>query len=124
MRVVRAMVGLAIVLGVSGCSGPKPLVVACTMDKDHVDMVALDARTGHATLLSVSPALTGTVHATPTEYEAVFQPGPEGVARLVIKINRYTLRATREAGARSSETGATMSGSMTGTCVRSKAKPL
>jgi hypothetical protein len=72
---------------------PKPVVVACTMEQEHMDVMRLDLRRGQATLLSVSPALTGTAHATPTEYEVLFQPGPDGASRLLIKINRDTFRA-------------------------------
>ena len=95
---------------------PKPLMVKCTMDGGQVDVVSLDLAQGRATLLSVSPALIGTSHTTPTEYEVQFEPGPEGAARLHIKINRYSLRATRE-----SATGA---GALSGTCARFTGRPL
>lgn len=75
---------------VAGCNTPpKPLFVACTMEKDQIDVVRLDLARGQATLLSVSPALPGTAHASPTEYEVLFRPGPDGASQLLIKINRY-----------------------------------
>ena len=80
-----------------GCSMPaKPLIVSCTTDGNQIDIVSLDPSHGQATLLSVSPPLSGQVHVSPTQYEVVFQPGPEGTSRLLLKINRYTFRATRE----------------------------
>ena len=126
---VRGNIVLASVVvaasGAAGCNmAPQPLVVACTMEKDQIDVLRLDLRKGHATLLSVSPALAGTAHASPTEYEALFQPGPDGASRLVIKINRYTFRATRELGSHAAEAAATAAPRSTGTCERFKAKPL
>src|SRR5512145_2663518 len=86
--------------GTIGCSmPPKPLIVRCTTESNLIDVVDLDPKNGRATLLSVSPPLTGQVHLTPTEYEVVFQPGPGQTSRLLLKINRYTFRAAREAGA-------------------------
>jgi hypothetical protein len=110
---------------VAGCGmAPKPLVVACTMEKDQIDVVRLDLARGQATLLSVSPALAGTAHATPTEYEVLFQPGPAGASRLLIKINRYSFRATRELGPQAGEAATTVGPRSTGTCQRYKGTPL
>ena len=110
---------------VCGCdTAPKPLVVTCTMEKDQIDVVRLDLARGQATLLSVSPALAGTAHASPTEYEVLFQPGPDGASQLLIKINRYSFRATRELGPQAGEPAATAGPRSTGTCERHKAKPL
>jgi hypothetical protein len=120
-----AMMGLVVAVGsASGCQVEKPLLVSCTTDKDRVDVVGLDPLRGRATLLSVSPPLTGTAHASPTEYEVLFQPGPDGASRLLLKINRYTYRVTREEGAPAAQSGAGTTGSSTGTCERYKAKPL
>jgi hypothetical protein len=107
-----------------GCSMPaKPLIVSCTTDGNQIDIVSLDPSHGQATLLSVSPPLSGQVHVSPTQYEVVFQPGPEGTSRLLLKINRYSFRATRETG--EPATAAGTHGSQTaGACERYKAKPL
>jgi hypothetical protein len=107
-----------------GCSMPaKPLLVSCTTDGNQIDIVSLDPSHGQATLLSVSPPLSGQVHVSPTQYEVVFQPGPEGTSRLLLKINRYSFRATRETG--EPATAAGTHGSQTaGACERYKAKPL
>ena len=107
-----------------GCSMPaKPLIVSCTTDGNQIDIVSLDPSHGHATLLSVSPPLSGQVHLSPTQYEVVFQAGPEGTSRLLLKINRYSFRATRETG--EPATAAGTGGSQTaGACERYKAKPL
>jgi hypothetical protein len=107
-----------------GCSMPaKPLIVSCTTDGNQIDIVSLDPSHGQATLLSVSPPLSGQVHVSPTQYEVVFQPGPEGTSRLLLKINRYSFRATRET--REPATAAGTHGSQTaGACERYKAKPL
>ena len=128
MSVRRSIVLVSLVVAascVAGCTmAPKPLVVACTMEQDQIDVVRLDLGQGQATLLSVSPALAGTAHASPTEFEVLFQPGPEGATRLLIKINRYSFRATRELGPHAGETGAAAASHSTGTCERYKAKPL
>lgn len=128
MSVRRSIVVASSVVAASclaGCStAPKPLVVACTMEQDQIDVVRLDLLRGQATLLSVSPALAGTAHASPTEFEVLFQPGPEGATQLLIKINRYSFRATRELGPHAGETGAVPDSRSTGTCERYKAKPL
>ena len=107
-----------------GCSmPPKPLIVSCATDGNQIDIVSLDPSQGQATLLSVSPPLSGQVHVSPTQYEIVFQPGPDRTARLLLRINRYTFRATRETGEPATAAGA--AGSQTaGTCERYKAKPL
>ena len=110
---------------VGGCDmAPKPLVVACTMEKGQIDVVRLDLARGQATLLSVSPALAGTAHASPTEYEVLFQPGPDGASRLLIKINRYSFRATRELEPPAAEATAIAAQRSAGTCERHKGKPL
>ena len=127
MSVRRSIVLASFVVAASclaGCTAPKPLVVGCTMEQDQIDVVRLDLLRGQATLLSVSPALAGTAHASPTEFEVLFQPGPEGATRLLIKINRYSFRATRELGPHAGETGAVPDSRSTGTCERYKAKPL
>ena len=106
-----------------GCSlPPKPLIVRCTTESNQIDVVDLDPKNGRATLLSVSPPLTGQVHVTPTEFEVVFQPGPGQTSRLLLKINRYTFRAAREAGAAAPDAGA--AGPQTGVCERFRDKPL
>jgi hypothetical protein len=103
--------------------GQKPLVVSCTTEADQiVDVVRLDVRHGHATLLSVSPPRTGSVHASPTEYDVTFEAGPDGTSRLRLRINRYTMRSTREAGA-GGEAAAPVS-AMPGHCERYRNKPL
>ena len=107
-----------------GCSMPaKPLIVSCATDGNQIDVVSLDPSQGQATLLSVSPPLSGQVHVSPTQYEIVFQPGPEGTSRLMLTINRYTFRATRGTGepATAADTGGSR---RAGTCERYKAKPL
>jgi hypothetical protein len=110
---------------VAGCdTAPKPVVVACTMKKDQIDVVRLDLGRGQATLLSVSPALAGTARALPTEYEVLFQPGPDGASQLLIKINRYSFRATRELGPQAAEAAAVAGSRSTGICERYKGKPL
>ena len=128
MRVRDGIVLAAFVVAASCVAGcempPKPLVVACTMEKDQVDVVRLDLARGQATLLSVSPALAGTAHASPTEYEVLFQPGPDGASQLLIKINRYSFRATRELGPQTAEAAAVARQRSTGTCERYKGKPL
>lgn len=125
MRVRDSIVFASIVVAASclaGCTAPKPLDVACRMEKDQVDVLRLDLARGQATLLSVSPALAGTAHASATEYELVFQPGPDGASRLLIKINRYSFRATRELGP--AEPAAVAGSRSTGTCERYKGRPL
>jgi hypothetical protein len=125
LRSAVVAMGLAGAAGVSGgCQVQQPLLVSCTTDTTHVDVIGLDLRQGRATLLSVSPPLAGSAQASPTEYEVLFQPGPGGASRLLFKINRYTLRVTREQGPRSSETGTASSAPSTGTCERYRAKPL
>jgi|SRR5688572_23393641 len=98
--------------------------VMCTTERDQIDVVRSDMHRGQATLLSVSPPLAGTARASPTEYEVLFQPGPEGASRLLLKINRYTFRATRERGPHAPEGAAVPDSRSTGTCERYKAKPL
>jgi hypothetical protein len=120
-------VGIALVVAAgsaAGCEMQKPLLVSCTTDPDHIDVVSLDLRQQRATLLSVSPPLNGTAHGSPTEYEVLFQPGPDGAPRLLIKINRYTLRMTRELAPRAAEGTAPTSPPSTGVCERYKTKPL
>jgi hypothetical protein len=127
MRVRKGFVlaSLAVSASLTGCNpAPKPLTVACTTEKDQIDVVRLDLRQGQATLLSVSPALTGKAAASPTEYEATFQPGPDGASRLVIKINRYTLRGTRELGTPAGAAAPAEGSRSTGICERFTAKPL
>ena len=128
MRVRDGIVVASLVVAatsVAGCGmAPKPLVVACTMEKGQIDVVRLDLARGQATLLSVSPALAGTAHASPTEYEVVFQPGPDGASRLLIKINRYSFRATRELGPQVGEAAAIAAQRSTGTCERHRGRPL
>ena len=127
MRVRDSIVWASFVVAASGgagCAAPKPLVVACTMEKDQIDVVRLDLARGQATLLSVSPALAGTAHASPTEYEVLFQPGPDGASQLLIKINRYSFRATRELKPQAAEAAVITDQRSTGTCDRQKAKPL
>jgi hypothetical protein len=128
MSVRRSIVVASFVVAascVAGCrTPPKPLTVACTMGQDQIDVVRIDLHQGQATLLSVSPALAGTAHASPTEFEVLFQPGPDGAPRLLIKINRYSFRATRELGPHTGETGAVAGSHSTGTCERYRAKPL
>ncbi len=128
MRVRDSLVLASFVVAatcVAGCNAaPKPLVVACTMDKDQIDVVRLDLARGQATLLSVSPALAGTAHASPTEYEVLFQPGPDGASQLLIKINRYSFRATRELGPQAAEAAAAAGPRSTGRCERYKGRPL
>ena len=107
----------------AGCTvAPKPLVVSCTMQGDQIDVISLDMNLGHATLLSVAPSLAGTARASPTEFEALFQPGPDGATRLLIKINRYSFRATRELGSQGAEGTAGLRSS--GTCERYRGRPL
>jgi hypothetical protein len=123
-RAVLATV-VALAACATGCTmAPKPVIVKCTMEGDQVDVVSLEPARGRATLLSVSPPLEGTSHATPSEYEASFQPGPEGAPRLHIKINRYTLRATREPGRHGGGAAAGTGSHSNGTCERFKGKPL
>ena len=122
----RAVLAAVVVLAAcAGCTmAPKPVIVKCTMEGDQVDVVSLEPGRGRATLLSVSPPLAGTSHVTPSEYEASFQPGPEGVPRLHIRINRYTLRATREPGRHAVGAVAGTGSPSSGTCERFKGKPL
>ena len=102
--------------------GQKPVIVSCTTQPDQiVDVVRLNLRQGHATLLSVSPPRTGAVHASPTEYDVTFEGGP-GASRLRLRINRYTMRSTREAGG-GGEAAAPVS-AMPGLCERYRPKPL
>ena len=108
----------------AGCTIAKPLTVTCTCETGEIDVIGLDSKRGRATLLSVSPALTGSVKTSPTEYEVLFQPGPAGTPRLRLTINRYTFRATREPGAHAADSGAAGPSVSTGTCERYKAKPL
>jgi hypothetical protein len=94
------------------------------MEGDRIDVVRLELARGQATLLSVSPALAGTAHASPTEYEVLFQPGPDGASQLLIKINRYSFRATRELGPQAGEATATPGPRSTGRCERYRGSPL
>lgn len=103
-------------------AGQKPLIVACTTQPDQiVDVVRLNVREEHATLLSVSPPRTGFVRASPTEYDVTFEAG-SGFSRLRLRINRYTLRSTREtAGGGEAATPVAV---MPGFCERYRTKPL
>ena len=63
MKVRDSIVWASFVVAASGvarCPAPKPLDVACRMEKDQIDVVRLDLARGQATLLSVSAALAGT----------------------------------------------------------------
>ena len=127
MRVRDSIVWASFVVAascVAGCAAPKPLDVACRMEKDQIDVVRLDLARGQATLLSVSPALAGTARASPTEYEVLFQPGPDGASKLLIRINRYSFRATRELGPQAAEAATVAGPRSTGTCERYKGRPL
>jgi hypothetical protein len=108
----------------AGCTVAPPVTVTCTSEKDQIDIVGLHVSQGKATLLSVSPPLAGTVQASPTEYDVLFQPGPAGTPRLHLKINRYTFRMTREPGAHAADAGAAGPSVSTGTCERYRVKPL
>ena len=127
MRVKRGVafvVFAAAVGGTVGCSlPPKPLIVSGKTDSNQLDVVDLDPAANRATLLSVSPALAGTVQASPTEFDVLFQPGPDKTPRLRLRINRYTFRAMREAGEPAADAGAAGSPTVA-TCERFKAKPL
>jgi hypothetical protein len=105
----------------AACDLSKPVVVACTSENGQVlDVVRLNPLRGQATLVSVSPPLSGTVQSSPTEHDVVFQPGPDGSPRLRLRINRYTFRSMRELGAEGAA-GVTPS---PGLCERYKGKPL
>ena len=120
-----AALGLAVVASsAGGCQQQKLLLISCTTENDHIDVVGLDLLHQRAMLLSASPQLTGTAHGSPTEYEVLFEPGPAGAARLLLKINRYTHRVTRELGPRAAETAPGTAAPSTGTCERYRAKPL
>lgn len=119
--------GLAAFAAVIGCTvgctlPPKPLIVSCKSESDQVDVVDLDLARSKATLLSVSPPLSGTVQISPTEFDILFQPGPDQTPRLRLRINRYTFHVIREAG--EPATGAPAGSSQAGLCERYKAKPL
>ena len=123
-RVVLASL-VALAACTAGCSmAPKPLMLKCTMEGDQIDVVSLDLARGQARLLSVAPPLTGTSHTTETEYEVMFQPGPEGAPRLHIKINRYSFRAMREPGRHGAGAADATGSHSTGTCERYKGRPL
>ena len=123
-RIVLASL-VALAASATGCTmAPKPLMLKCTSEGDQIDVVSLDLARGQARLLSVAPPLTGTSHATETEYEAMFQPGPEGARRLHLKINRYSFRATREPGRHSAGAAEATTSHSTGTCERYKGRPL
>jgi len=127
MTLRSRVVSIVLVVAASsaaGCEAQKPLLVSCTTDANHIDVVGLDLRQQRATLLSVSPPLNGTAHASPTEYEVLFQPGPDGASRLLFKINRYTLRMTRELAPRATEGATPASPPSTGVCERYRSKPL
>ena len=126
---LRETMALASVLAAASCAAgctmaPKPLVVKCSINGDLIDVVSLDIVRGQATLLSVSPPVTGSVRATPSEYEILFQPGPDGAPRLSLRINRYTFRAAREVGSGAAPATAGSASVSTGTCERYKDKPL
>ena len=121
--IVFAAFTLAAGCGIACSLPPKPLVIRCTTGSNQVDIVDLDPKRGQATLLSVSPPLSGRVHVSPTEYEVVFEPGPDRTSRLFLKINRYTFRAARDAGGPATDAAA--AGSQTAAvCERYKDKPL
>lgn len=105
-------------------AGQKPVMVVCTSQPDQVvDVVRLSVRQGQATLLSVSPPRTGSVQASPTEYDVIFEAGPDGTSRLRLRINRYSSRSTRETGGGGREATAPAS-AMPGLCERYRNKPL
>jgi hypothetical protein len=123
-RVVSAFL-VAAAAAASGCTmPPKPLMLKCAMEGEQVDVISLDLATGRATLLSVAPPLAGTAQATQTEYDVLFQPGPEGSPRLHIRINRYSFRATREPGRHGAGAADTTGSHSTGGCERYKGRPL
>ena len=124
VRKSLAFAAFAAVIGCTvGCTlPPKPLIVSCKSESDQVDVVNLDLARSQATLLSVSPPLSGTVQISPTEFDILFQPGPDQMPRLRLRINRYTFRVIREAG--EPATGAPAASSYAGLCERYKAKPL
>jgi hypothetical protein len=116
---------VALAASAAGCTlPPKPLMVKCAMEGGQLDVVSLDLAAGRATLLSVAPPLAGTAQATQTEYDVLFQPGPEGSPRLHIRINRYSFRATREPGGHGSGAAQATGSHATGTCERYQGRPL
>ena len=99
--IVGAVVGVAL-LAASACEmAPKPISVACTTGSPAApatrDYVRLEASKNRATLLSTSPPRNGNIGTTETEYDVQF-PAAEGAPALRLRINRFSLEFTRDAG--------------------------
>jgi hypothetical protein len=124
-RFRAAVVGVCAAAALTACeAGQKPVMVACTTQPEQIlDVVRLNLRQGHATLLSVSPSRAGSVQVSPTEYDVTFEPGTDGAPRLRLRINRYTFRSTRQAGGGAGDAVATGS-ALIGVCERYRGKPL
>ena len=94
-----AALGLAVAASTAGgCQPQKLLLISCTTENDHIDVVGLDLLHQRAMLLSVSPQLTGTAHGSPTEYEVLFEPGSSW--RLAPAAQDQPVYLSRDAGAR------------------------
>ena len=120
MARANPMIGVAMGLAMTAAGGcemaPKPASVACTAGNPPTrDYVRLEPSKNRATLLSASPARIGTVATSDTEYDTQFPAGEESPA-LRLRINRYSLEFTRDAGDGSSL--------VRGTCERFRERPL
>ena len=98
---IGAILGVALT-ATSACEmAPKPISVACTTGNPAApatrDYVRLEAGKNRATLLSVSPPRSGSIGTTATEYDVQF-PAADGAPALRLRINRFSLEFTRDAG--------------------------
>ena len=116
----KTMIGAVMSLAMAAAGGcemaPKPVSVACAAgNPPTTDYVRLEPARNRSTLLSVSPPRVGTIATTETEYDAQF-PAAAGSPALRLRINRYSLEVTRDAG-----DGSAM---VRGTCERFRERPL
>ena len=116
---IGAAMGVAIT-ATSACEmAPKPVSVACTAGNPATpaarEYVRLEPSKDRATLLSASPPRAGSIATTATEYDVQF-PAAEGAPALRLRINRYSLELTRDAG-----DGSAL---VRGTCERFRERPI
>jgi hypothetical protein len=120
MATAKRMMGAALGLAMAAAGGcemaPKPVSVACAAGNPPTrEYVRLEPSKNRATLLSVSPPRAGSISTTDSEYDAQF-PAAESSPALRLRINRYSLEFTRDAG-----DGSAL---VRGTCERFRERPI
>ena len=98
---------------------PKPVSLSCSTGNPALSMTTdylrMEPGKNRATLLSASPPRSGTVGSTETEYDVQF-PATQAAPALRLRINRYSLEFTRDAG-----DGSAL---VRGTCERFRERPI